>query len=230
MRRYTNWGLIFMGGIFAIAALVSPIWIPVLQPYVVDEVEFSEFTCPDFVNNAQCDVLQTMYLEDPDTARTLSDLINPDNDFEVSDPSPSQLADELQTTVGSSDPPVTTVVKAGVFNAPIDAIHNATGEIKFYQIVTADNEIALDIIRLEAAQEDGFTVTYVPDLTLYLSEHANPTTTEELFEGDALEVGALKGNKGRQNFEILDIDITQYRSAVIYSPALEQIFGVALIN
>lgn len=233
MRRYTNWGLVFVGGLLAVAALISPIWIPLVQPYLVDEVELSDFVCPEFVSNAQCNVLQEMYLEDPETAMRLSDLINPDNDFEVSDPPPSQLADELQDSVRSSDPPVPTIVKSGVFSTPIDAIHNATGEIKFYQIVTADNTSVLNLVRLESAREEGFTVTYVPDLTLYLSQHPNPTTREELFsgEGGAYEVGQLKGNRGRQNYEIgLDIDITRYVSAVIYSPSLDQVFGVAFIN
>ena len=233
MRRYTNWGLIVLGGLLATAALVSPIWIPIIQPYLVDEVELSDFVCPEFVSEAQCEVLQAMYLEDPDTTLLLSDLINPDNDFEVFDPSPSQLEPELQRSISSSDPLVTTVVKAGVFNVPIDAIHNATGEIKYYQIVNVDDEAVLELIRLESTREEGFTVTYVPDLTLYLSQHGNPTTREELFsgEGGAFEVGVLKGNKGQQNYEIgVEFDHTKYESAVIYSPSLDQFFGVAFFN
>jgi hypothetical protein len=233
MRRYTNWGLIILGGLLATVALASPIWIPLIQPYLVDDEALSDFVCSDFVSGAQCDVLQGMYLEDPDKALSLSNLINPDNDFEVFDPSPSQLEPELQRSIGSSDALVTTIVKDGVFGAPRDAIHNATGEIKYYQIVTVDNEVVLELIRLESQLEAGFTVTYVPDLTLYLSQHENPTSPAEIFsgEGGAFEVAALKGNKGNQNYEIgVEFDPTKYKSAVIYSPELEQIFGVAIFN
>ncbi len=233
MRRYTNWGVVVVGAILMSITLASQLWIPEVQPYLVEEVVEESFSCRVYLSAEECDVLEEMNEEEPDKAFALLEAMDPENDFMVDDDDVQELATQMRDLIGSSDTPVVSDIKRGVFNAPLDAIHNATGQAKLLAIVpleSQEDELTQYWVRLEGRGDEPFQVTNAPNLRIYLSQHADPTTTQELFsgEGGALDVGRLKGNSGAQNYRIdREFDPTRYRSLVIYSPDLEQIFGVA---
>ena len=65
-----------------------------------------------------------------------------------------------------------------------------------------------------------------PDLRVLLSENTNVRQSEDL--GEYIEIGKLKGNKGNQNYEIpSDIDISKYKTVVIYCKPFHVVFNVA---
>lgn len=230
MRRYANWGLVLFGAILAVAAIGSSWWIPLMQPYLVEEVTAKEFTCAEYVSDEQCDVLTELNETNPDYVLAQMEAMNPENDFRVIDPELFDVARELRESIGSSDQPDPIVARYGVFNPALDAIHNASGEAKIILIVTLNQEARKYLVRLEFGAQGNFSVTNGPNLRIYLSQHPDPSTPEEIFSGPggALEVGRLKGNSGRQNYDLsADFDPTPYQSLVIYNPDFEQIFGVA---
>lgn len=65
-----------------------------------------------------------------------------------------------------------------------------------------------------------------PDLHVYLSKNASPGTPDQVKNG--LEVGKLKATQGSLNYELdSTLDLTQYKSVVIYCQAVSAIFGYA---
>lgn len=228
MRRYTNWTLVLVGAILTATALASPAWIPIVQPYLVEEAVEETFECRDYLTTEECEVLREMSEEEPAEAFALLEAMNPENDFEVIDPEVQILATRMREEIGSSDTPVPSDIKRGVFNPPIDAVHNASGQAKVIAIVSVDLQSTQYLVRLEGRGDRMFEVNNAPNLRIYLSQHPDPSTPDEVFEGEALEVGRLKGNSGQQNYSLnRDFDSTLYQSLVLYSPDLDQIFGVA---
>lgn len=229
MRRYTNWSLIIFGAIFAIIWLVSPSWIPEVQPLLVDDEVQSSFECENYISQSECEVLQQLYEENPDQALAQQDAMNPENDFAVNDPQPSILAEQLRASLNVSDTPEITEVSQGVFSPPRDAIHNARGRVQIFRITTLDTSTERVYLRLDAGGDGVFSVNNGPnlDLHVYLSSDPSPQGGDD-FEASAFDVGVLRGNQGQLNFELNpDIDLLQYTSLVIYNPQYDQIFGVA---
>ena len=74
---------------------------------------------------------------------------------------------------------------------------------------------------------EDFRVTNGPDLTVVLSSHPDPQTSDEVAEGK-IQLGELKGNVGNQNY-VLDasVDLDDVNSAIIYCRAFGVIFAVA---
>ncbi len=88
------------------------------------------------------------------------------------------------------------------------------------------------LIRLPDGQRflrfEEFKVTNGPDLYVYLSGHPAPRNTAQLHEGAAFEVGVLKGNVGNQNYALpADLDLSRFKSAVIYCKRFSVIFATA---
>ena len=78
------------------------------------------------------------------------------------------------------------------------------------------------VLRLE-----DFSVTNGPDLHVILSKH--PATAE--MGEDYLDLGALKGNLGSQNYEITTrIDLSEYHSVVIYCVPFHVVFATAALE
>lgn len=77
-------------------------------------------------------------------------------------------------------------------------------------------------LRLENLETDNG-----PDLRVYLSTEAAEGDASA-FDDDFLDLGALKGNMGDQNYEIpSDADISAYQSAVIWCRRFSVGFGAA---
>lgn len=74
-----------------------------------------------------------------------------------------------------------------------------------------------------------FRTTNGPALHVYLASDADPQHRGEL--GRTLDLGALKGNVGDQNYEIpADIDLSLFNSVVIYCVPFERVFGYATLS
>ena len=72
-----------------------------------------------------------------------------------------------------------------------DALHKGSGNAGLYQLAAGDY-----VVRLE-----DLNVTNGPDLRLVLAKHPEPTASGDIKE-DYVDLGALKGNIGNQNYEV----------------------------
>lgn len=77
---------------------------------------------------------------------------------------------------------------------------------------------------------EDFSVTNGPDLHVILSKHPAPTDRADIGE-DYLDLGALKGNLGSQNYEIpADVELSEYQSVVIYCVPFHVVFASAALQ
>lgn len=109
-----------------------------------------------------------------------------------------------------------TVLVMGSF-IDIDPIHGAEGSATIYELPDGDRVLRFEDFR----SKNG------PDLHVYLSTEA-PTSTFAGLGADEVHLGALKGNVGNQNYDIPpDVDLSQYRSVVIYCVPFRVVFSTA---
>jgi hypothetical protein len=100
----------------------------------------------------------------------------------------------------------------------VDAIHKGEGTAAILRLADGARVLRLD----------AFRVTNGPDLYVYLSGHPAPRSSAELRAGGAFEVARLKGNVGGQNYQLpADLDLSRFRSAVIYCRRFTTIFSTA---
>ena len=115
--------------------------------------------------------------------------------------------------------PSAQVLRTGDFS-DLDALRTASGKITLYR--SADQSLLLRF--------DDFQVTNAPQLTVYLSASPQPQVSADL-DGAGFSrfpVGALKGSKGNQQFTIpKELNLSRYKSVVIYSDALQLIYAYA---
>lgn len=105
-------------------------------------------------------------------------------------------------------------IASGSFRA---LAHRATGTATIFRL--ADGSYVLRLEDLDT--ENG------PDLRVYLSE-ATASAQGREFAEDFVDLGALKGNRGDQNYEIPGgVDVSRFRSAVIWCRRFTVGFGVA---
>lgn len=109
-----------------------------------------------------------------------------------------------------------TVLVTGAF-IDIDPIHGAEGSATIYQVPDGGRVLRFEDFR----SKNG------PDLHVYLSTEAPTSTFAGLGAGE-IHLGALKGNVGNQNYAVpADIDLSQYRSVVIYCVPFRVVFSTA---
>lgn len=74
---------------------------------------------------------------------------------------------------------------------------------------------------------EDFDVSNGPDLFVYLSS-VEPGASESAFPGEFLNISRLKGNVGDQNYSLpADVDLSRFRSVVIYCKRFSTAFAVA---
>ena len=96
-----------------------------------------------------------------------------------------------------------------------DSFHKGSGQARIFQ--QGDTRV----LRFE-----DFTVTNGPDLHVLLVENIGGTTSSEL--GEYVDLGALKGNIGNQNYEIpTDLDLSRYSGVMIYCQPFHVVFATA---
>ncbi|MDE2855570.1 MAG: DM13 domain-containing protein [Chloroflexota bacterium] len=102
----------------------------------------------------------------------------------------------------------------------IDPIHSAEGSATIYQLPDGSRVLRFEDFR----SKNG------PDLHVYLSTEA-PTSTFAGLGANELHLGPLKGNVGNQNYDVpADIDLSQYRSVVIYCVPFRVVFSTAAFS
>jgi hypothetical protein len=78
-----------------------------------------------------------------------------------------------------------------------------------------------------------FTTSNGPDVHVLLAKAEDKTLVQEIVNGnlDSVELGALKGNQGDQNYDLpATADLNQYQAVVIYCERFHAIFGVAKLE
>ncbi len=74
---------------------------------------------------------------------------------------------------------------------------------------------------------EGLSTTNGPDLRVYLSTNA-VDGPEGGFDDEFIDLGALRGNLGDQNYALdASVDLTKYRSLVIWCDRFDAAFGAA---
>lgn len=102
-----------------------------------------------------------------------------------------------------------------------DSYHKGKGTARIYEMSDGSR-----LLRLE-----NFSVTNGPDLFVYASEHPSPNTSAEVHQGKAVQIAALKGNLGEQNYELPeDLDLEKIKSIVIYCRAFGVVFSTAALS
>lgn len=125
------------------------------------------------------------------------------------------LADAGMSPPAPSDQPI--VILAGSFTA-IDEFHGAVGTAQVYRMGNHGYALRLD----------PFEIVNGPDLHVILSEHPEPRTSADSLLPTHIDLGELKAQSGAQNYEMPEgLNITRYRSVVIYSIAMNLVYSSA---
>jgi hypothetical protein len=78
-----------------------------------------------------------------------------------------------------------------------------------------------------------FSTSNGPVVHVLLAQSADPSLTQDIVKGqlDSVELGALKGNQGDQNYDLPpSVDLQKYNAAVIYCERFHAVFGVAKLE
>jgi len=121
------------------------------------------------------------------------------------------------------------IMDEGMMPSPepsVDVLGSFTGADNFHK--ASGNALVVTDIESQYLRFEDFSVTNGPELVVLLSTNENPAQSGEL--GEYVELAALKGNKGSQNYSLDDIDLTKYNSVVIYCKPFKTIFGSAGIE
>lgn len=99
-----------------------------------------------------------------------------------------------------------------------DSFHTGTGTATIWDL--GNDERALRF--------EDFEVRNGPDLRVLLAVHPDPMGRSDVQDDGFVEIAALKGNIGNQNYDIPpDIDLSMYNSVVIYCWPFQVVFSVA---
>lgn len=117
-----------------------------------------------------------------------------------------------------NSPSVAQVLSSGNFH---DVAHKGAGQATVYQL--ADGKRVLRFTNFETSNG--------PDVHVYLVAAQDATDSETVKQAGFVEVGALKGNIGDQNYELAsDLDLNKYRSVTIWCKRFGVNFATAPLN
>jgi hypothetical protein len=134
--------------------------------------------------------------------------------FPISNPPVAEQTTSNSQTAANAVPEV--LAKGSFRDA--DSFHKGSGSAGLYQVDDGSY-----VLRFE-----NFDVTNGPDLHVYLAKHPDPTTSGDVNDGGYLDLGAIKGNQGAQNYPVpANTDLSQYKSVVIYCQPFHVVFSVA---
>jgi hypothetical protein len=211
MNRIDLRRLILVGviAVLLLAAVTFPLWRPLFVNDVIDEafpnLSAEQRQMMDAMPQAERDAFIAMSEADGAMAEAMVEAAL----------SPDAAADEPMPAM----PAEPVVYAAGQF-VGLDAIHQGSGSATIYTL-----EDGRRVLRFE-----DFRVTNGPDLHVLLSTTGAPTDSASLGE-DYLDLGQLKGNVGSQNYDIgAEIDLSQYRSVVIYCLPFHVVFSTATLT
>ena len=110
------------------------------------------------------------------------------------------------------------LLKSGRFHS---LAHETTGTAGLYQTTEGSRLLHLA----------DFKTSNGPDLRVYLVAGSDGANDELIRDGSFIDLGALKGNIGAQNYELPgNADLMRYRSVSIWCRRLGVSFGAASLN
>ncbi len=201
--------IILIGTLAVAVVFAFPLWQPLISKTVVSNVAFPGLSA---------DQSQAYLRLSDDQQQLFRDMRKVDATMAVAMAQAATSPDIVIPTEEQGMPVMTnpSVVAGGTFTE-IDALHTAKGTVTIYQLPDDTR-----LLRLE-----GFSVTNGPELHVYLVRNPKPRKPEEV-GNDYIDLGALKGNVGNQNFPVpSEVDLTAYRGIIIYSVPFSVIFSSA---
>lgn len=149
---------------------------------------------------------------------------------DMSDEKKAAMADEvLEAARGMPDkamedakddmmtPGAPVALAAGAFR-DADSVHKGSGDAGLYRLADGNH-----VLRLE-----NLDVTNGPDLHVYLVRHPGPVSSSDVTRDNYLDLGALKGNIGNQNYAIAPgTDLSGFASVVVWCKAFGVLFSTA---
>lgn len=134
----------------------------------------------------------------------------------------SKTIDEPVPTLSAPTPtPTETLPMELARGTFVSQEHDTSGAAQILRL--ADGSLTL---RLE-----GFETTNGPDLHVWLSDRAAGGSWFKYDEGDRVELGELKANKGNHNYAIpADADLDDIKSVVIWCKRFRVAFGSAALK
>ncbi len=164
------------------------------------------FISPAFIDNAVSEPLPVAAVETSPTPATV-------------ETNPTVAAVEPQATV--ENPPAVVADRVLSRGSFYNLAHLSSGEAAVYQLADSTR-----ILRLQ-----NFSVDNGPDLYVYLVPvDPVPNASGSEIPG-YFSLGRLKGNIGDQNYELpADLDLSQYKSVVIWCQAFAVPFAAAPLN
>jgi Electron transfer DM13 len=121
-------------------------------------------------------------------------------------------------TSTTAAPSMAQILASGNFH---DVAHKGVGQATIYQL--ADGKRVLRFTKFETSNG--------PDVHVYLVATKDASDSETVKQADFVEVGALKGNIGDQNYELAsDLDLNKYRAVTIWCKRFGVNFATAPLN
>jgi hypothetical protein len=150
---------------------------------------------------------------------------------------PAATTDEAEGATATSEPPTATsepptatavpptptpagpvALSSGSFTF-VDNLHSATGTATIIEQPDGTR-----LVRLE----ENFSVTFGPDLFVWLSGHPQPRSSAETQDQGYINLGGLQSRSGAQEYTIpADVNLDNYESVVIWCRAFSQVMSSA---
>ncbi len=213
MNTRPAWGALFVGALVVAALLLSPLWLVQFEDYFRREEE-GELFPPAF------------YVLSPEQQELYEALLAIDEQMAI-DFVGARLAEPVEVVdenLPATDPNPVAVIEAlrGNF-VTVDPVRSATGIASIYRLSNGRW-----LLRLQNLDAYGG-----PQVHVLLSAVQTPNTPEALAQGARLQIdlGALKGNRGSQNYFIEDptfnVDNYLRGSVVLYSVQYDVVMSYA---
>lgn len=201
--------IILIGTLAVAAVFTFPLWRPYVARTTVKNMVFPGLSSDQSdaflrLSDEQQQMLRDMLKATPTMAVAMARAVtSPDNVIPTQDQGMPALTNP-------------TVIAGGTFTE-IDVLHTAKGTVTIYQLPDDSR-----LLRLE-----DFDVTNGPDLHIYLVRNPKPREQQDV-GNDYIDLGALKGNVGNQNYQVpSEADLSAYRGIIVYSVQFGVIFSSA---
>ena len=222
--------VLFGGGIVGIIVVAAIAWwlgSPLFRDSVVDEAfpfEMPEAAAMETMTEVEKQELVAEFEAAMPTLEEIEELAEADRMavqekvMTAAATMPDTMMDEPMPAAPQAEAaPQPEELRAGQFQGA-DNFHRGAGTATIFR--TPDGKLVLRLT--------DFMVTNGPALSVLLSSTPRPASSQEL--GNYIDVGALKGNIGNQNYEIADgTDIAAFNSVVIYCVPFHVVFSTATL-